>query len=154
MELGRPSWPKLLARTKSQQENSSLKCCCTLWMDDSHKKRSISMQPEAPSPQNNDTVDPFSLILVLLLAFLHQSSNDRSSALRARWLIPSVKDKKPELPGKNTGSDDVLYRFPFLVTQRAAAWVLQPLFSRLSAVQHLFLIASQRKNLHFWGAQD
>jgi hypothetical protein len=25
------------------------------------------------------------------------------------------------------------------------------LFSRLSTVQHLFLIANQRKNLHFWG---
>jgi hypothetical protein len=60
-----------------------------------------------------------------------------------------VKDKKPEIPGKNTGSEDVLYRLPFLVTQGQLLGYCNPLFSRLSAVQHLFLIASQRKNLHF-----
>jgi hypothetical protein len=112
------------------------------------KDCSISMQPEAPSPQNDDAVNPFSLILVPMLAFLHQSSNEHSSALGARWLI-SIESK---IVNQNCRAKTQVVRMCCIVS---LSWshkgqlfgCCNPLFSRLSAVQHLFLIASHRKLL-------
>jgi hypothetical protein len=103
-----------------------------------------------------DTVDPFSLFFPYAIAgppppFL------KRIIIRPRGEVTHPKRSKemiPELPGEDTASEDMLYRFAFLVAQRATAQVLQSPLLQIISVQHLFLIANQRKNLHFWGAQD
>jgi hypothetical protein len=65
-----------------------------------------------------------------------------------------VKDKKPEIPGKNTGSEDVLYRLPFLVTQRAAAWVLQPSLLQIISSPTLISNCKPKEEFAFLRSQD
>jgi hypothetical protein len=106
------------------------------------KDRSVSMQPEAPSPQNDDTIDPFSLTLPCNLVGLPPPVLKQPLiSPRSEVTHPErVKDKKPEMPGKNKSCEDVLYRLPFLVTQRTSAWVLQsPLLQIISTKERIYV---------------
>jgi len=99
---------------------------------------------------------PFFLILgTFLSAFLHQSANEISSIAGMR----SPRHKGTRIACQNCLAKLQVHRRCCTVScswsQRTqTTGCCSPLLLSLSAVQHLFLIANQRKNLHFGGAQD
>ena len=60
----------------------------------------------------------------------------------------------PESSSENTSCDNVLDCFCFLITQHTFSGYGRSLIANLSAIQHLFLVASQRNTLHLDVAQS
>jgi hypothetical protein len=98
------------------------------------------------SSQNESIVKPFFLALVINdRASLHHSTNEYHFSWGLQPKPNKGKNRMPKLSYKNTTGDDMLHGFLFLITKNAILQEVKRSFFRMSAVQHLLLIASKWK---------
>ena len=155
---GRPKLASCLAPALTQQLNSSRNKFFTELREGftPSKTALFLVSHKHHDPKIMRLLKPFFLLLcTFLITFLHQSTKEISSTAGVR---------APRLKGKRIACQNCLAKLQ--VHRRCCtvsySWshrtqttgCCNPLLLSLSAVQHLFLIANQRKNLHFGGAQD
>jgi hypothetical protein len=80
------------------------------WRTDTNKNRLITMKPQTPSPQDDDTVKASSFLFVHLLTYFRPPVS-KSGLIRGRRKISHPQRRKnviPKLPRKNASAKEVL----------------------------------------------
>ena len=107
------------------------------------------------APRIMTMFSPFFSFGRFLVALRHQSAKEISWELGTRFCSPNVDRIQYQKSRANTQVVRRYWMFSSSWSQNGQSLGCgSPLLASLSAVQHVFLIANQRKSLHFAGAHD
>ena len=156
-DLARSRDPRPLAPAITQQTDSSRKLLWILLSEgESPSKTTLLRWSQIHhTPKMMTLLSPFlELLGTWHSTCFHHSAKEGASTAGVRW----PKSKGDNKLCQNWRAKMQEFRRCSIVScswshkGHTTGWG-RPLFSNLSAVQHLFFIANQRKNLHFGGAQ-